>query len=164
MRQTIKTAFAVVVLTMSFAGRAWAGPLEDAVAARQRGDQATALRLFRPLADQGNAEAQFYLGIMYDNGLGVPQDHVEGLKWYRLAAEQGDGSAQYTLGSVYFYGEQGAPQDYVQSHMWFNLAASHFTTGSERAMAAKSRDDLAAKMTPAQIAEAQKLAREWKPK
>ncbi len=59
---------------------------------------------------------------------------------------------------------QGVPQDYVQAHMWYNLAASHFAPGSDRDRAVKNRDILAAKMTPAQIAEAQRLARKWKPK
>ncbi len=59
---------------------------------------------------------------------------------------------------------QGVPQDYVQAHMWFNLAASRSPPGADHAKAVKNRDILAAKMTPAQIAEAQRMAREWKPK
>ncbi len=87
----------------------------------------------------------------------VRQDNAEAARWYRKAADQGDSLAQYELGQMYVDGE-GVPQDYVQAHMWFNLAAS------EIKIAAKFRDDLASKMTPAQIAEAQKMAREWKPK
>ncbi len=63
-----------------------------------------------------------------------------------------------------YYKGRGVPQDYVQAHMWLNLAASRFPQGTDRDMAVKIRDILAAKMTPAQIAEAQRLAREWKPK
>ena len=91
----------------------------------------------------------------YDNGRGVPQDDAEALKWYRKAAEQGYALAQTNLGFMYDHG-RGVPQDYVLAHMWFNLAVA---AAGNSAMAR----DIAAKMTPAQIAEAQKLAREWKP-
>ena len=77
---------------------------------------------------------------------------------YRVGAEKGDASAQFSLGFMYELG-QGVPQDYVQAYMWFNLAAARGTKG-----AAEWRERLAARMTPAQIAEAQKLASEWKPK
>ena len=66
-----------------------AGPLGDAEAAYERGDYATAMRIFRPLADQGNAVARNYLGDMHNLGWGVPQDYIEALRWYRLAADQG---------------------------------------------------------------------------
>ncbi|MBM3504874.1 MAG: sel1 repeat family protein [Alphaproteobacteria bacterium] len=107
-------------------GAAHAGPFEDGVAAAQRGDFATALRLWKPLAEQGDASAQNNLGLMYHNGRGVPQD-------------------------------------YVQAHKWFNLAVSRFSADrkEDRDHAVKNRDLAAAKMTPQQIAEAQKLAREW---
>jgi TPR repeat protein len=72
-------------------------------------------------------------------------------------ADQGDSNAQNNLGVLYYIG-QGVPQDYVRAHMWFNLAAA----GGDKAAAIR-RDIVAAKMTPAQIAEAEKLAREWKP-
>ena len=131
-------------------------------AAYKRGDYATALREFRPLANQGNAGAQNNLGVMYDKGQGVPQDYAEAVKWYRKAAEQGDGGAQYSLGTMYENG-QGVPQDYVLAHMWYNLVASQWSSGAHD-WAVKIRDIVAAKMTPAQIAEAQRLARKWKPK
>ena len=85
------------------------------------------------------------------------------MKWYRLAAEQGDAPAQYNLGVAYATG-QGVPQDYVQAHMWFDLAASRFSEAEQRDHAVKNRDLAASKMTPAQIAKAQRLALEWKPK
>jgi len=141
---------------------AWTG-FDEAVAAYQRGDYATAIRKFRPLAEQGNAEAQFNLGIMYDNGQGFPRDDAEAVKWWRKAAEQGNASAQFNLGFMYYDG-LGVPQDYVQAHMWFNLAASRHPPGERRDKAVKNRDIVAEMMTPAQISEAQKLAREWKPK
>ena len=222
----------LLVLLVCAAGPAVAGPFEDAAAARGSGDYATALRLLRPLADQGIADAQYYLGLMYDKGEGVPQNYAAAAAWYRKAADQGDevssvaqlnlgsmydkgegvpqnyavaaawyrkaadqgnGTAQLNLGNKYFKGEgvsqnyaaaaawyrkaadkgasdaqynlgnmyfkgQGVPQDYGHAHMWFNLAAAQ-----NNANAIKNRDIVAKQMTPVQIAEAQKLAREWKP-
>ena len=116
----MKAILVALFLAVGLAGPVAAGPLEDANAAYNKGDYATALRLVRPLADQGNALAQSNLGFMYANG-------------------------------------QGVPQDYVQAHKWLNLAAA---AGDQSAV--KSRDLVAGKMTPAQIAEGQKLAREWK--
>ncbi len=132
--------------------------MDEGEAAYERGDYATALREFRVLATQGNAPAQFSLGIMYYEGRGVPQDYAEAVKWFRKAAEQGHAKAQYNLARMYNKG-WGVPQDYIQAHMWFNLAGAQ---GFKPA--AKSRDYVAKLMTPAQIAEAQRLAREWKPK
>ena len=113
----------------------------------------------RARAEQGDAVAQFNLGWMYDTGEGVPQDDAEAVRWYRLAAEQGNPFAQYSLGSHYRNG-RGVPQDDVQAYMWFNLAASRLT-GDNREAVARQRDDLAARMTPERIAEAQRLASEW---
>jgi TPR repeat protein len=73
-----------------------AGTFEDGVAAYERGDYETALRLWRSLAEQGNVYAQYNLGAMYDEGKGVPQDHAEAVKRYRKAAEQGFARAQLT--------------------------------------------------------------------
>ena len=71
----------------------------------------------RKAADQGNSEAQHALGVLYDNGNGVPKDSPQAALWYRKAAEQGDVEAQHSLGSMYYVGE-GVPQDYVKAHMW----------------------------------------------
>ena len=95
---------------------------------------------------------------MYYHGKGVTQDYEEALRWYRKAADQGDDVAQYALGGMYEKG-QGVTQDYVHAYMWYSISA---TQGQKDA--GKWRDSLAKKMTPAQITEAQKLAREWKPK
>ncbi len=133
------------------------------MAAYPRGDYAMAIRELRPLAEQGVAEAQSNLGVMYERGQGVPQDYAEAVKWYRKAAEQGNASAQHNLGVMYDKGG-GVPQDYVQAHKWYNLAASRHPPGEDRDRAVKNRDIVAKRMTPAQISEAQQLAREWKPK
>jgi hypothetical protein len=146
-------------------GAAVAGPFEDADSASRRGDYATVRRLMRPLADRGNASAQYNLGILHEKGLGGAQDFVEAGRWFRRAADQGFANAQFALGSMYYFG-LGVQQDYVQAHKWFDLAASRFPAaeGKERDQAVKLRNSVAALMTPGQITEAHKLAREWKPK
>lgn len=86
------------------------------------------------------------------------------MKWYRLAADQGDAPAQYNLGLSYAKGEVGEP-DNVTAYVWFNLAAARFPVSDlRRSAAAANRDLVASKMTPDQIAEAQRLTRDWKPK
>jgi TPR repeat protein len=120
MNLTLKHVAAAIILVLGFAASAAAGPLENADAALKRRDYATAVRLNRPLAEQGNANAQYNLGTFYDNGLGVPQDKVRAYMWFSLSAAQG------------------------------------------REGAAALRDLNARRMTTAQIAEAQKLARDWK--
>ena len=117
------------------------------------------MRWYRLAADQGLASAQFYLGFMYGDGRGVPQDDAEAARWYRLAADQGLASAQFYLGLMYDDGT-GVPQDDVQAHMWFNLAASR-STGELRDNIVSNRDRVADQLTPDGLNEAQRLAREW---
>jgi hypothetical protein len=95
---------------------------------------------------------------MYGEGHGAKQDYDEAVKWCRKSAEQGDPQAQTTLGWAYA-GGNGVQQDYVQAYMWFSLAAAQGYPDAE-----DSRGKLAGKMTPSQIAEAQRLATEWQPK
>ena len=205
------------------------GTLHDAVAADQRGDYATATRIYRSLASQGESLAQFLFGEMYDRGHGVPQDYAEARKWFRLSADQGNDNAQGMLGTIYLTGHgvpqdyaealkwfrlsaiqgnpisqgalgtiyltghgvpqdyaealkwtrlaadqgnadaqgilgamyadgQGVSQDYVHAYMWYDLSAAQGTQS-----AIKSRDNIARFMSPEKIAEAQKLATEWRP-
>ncbi len=172
---------------------AWAD-FQAGVDAAKRGDYDTALKEFRLLAEQGDATAQTFLGLMYSSGEGVPQDDQEAVRWFRQAAGQGFGEAQYILGSMYLqglgvvqdYGEaaqwyrraaeqgnaaaqynlgemyalgRGVPQNYIQAYMWNSLAAAE---GFE--IAITDQYVLESLMTPEQLAEAQRLAREWKPK
>jgi TPR repeat protein len=102
-----------VALALAFwfaAGTALAGDLEDGNTAYKLGDYKKALHFFKPLAERGSALAQFGLGVMYDQGHGVPQNYKEALKWYRLAADQGHADAQSSLGLMYKEG-LGVPQD-----------------------------------------------------
>jgi hypothetical protein len=144
----------VVALFLSASQSAWGGFQEGLDAAR-RGDYATALKEWRPLAEQGHASAQYTLGLMYRNGRGVPKDYKLAVKWYRKSAEQGKASAQYNLGFMYEKG-LGVPKDYVLSHMWFNLSAANGNKNGQ-----KNRDIVEKRMTPSQIEDAQRLAREW---
>jgi hypothetical protein len=125
-KRQIITLLAGGVLALALFSAALAGPLEDATAAYQRGDYVTALRLLRPLADQGNAAAQDALGVMYHEGQGVPQDYARALAWYRKAAEQGTAVAQFNLGAMYADGE-GVPQDYARAIAWYRKAADQGT-------------------------------------
>ena len=122
-------------------------------------DATEAVRWFRLAAEQGHAIAQYNLGVKYDTGEGVPKDYAEAVRWFRLAAEQGDASAQYNLGIAYDTGE-GVLQDSAEAHMWLNLAASR-SSGADRARSVGARDRVAKRMTPADLSEAQRRAREW---
>jgi TPR repeat protein len=111
-----------MTVALALAGPAMAGDWEDAVEAYKRQDYATALRLLKPLADQGYARAQDGLGIMYRDGEGVSKDYAQALKWLQLAADQGNAGAQRSLGIMYRDGE-GVPKDYAQALKWLRLAA-----------------------------------------
>ncbi len=175
MQNVIKAA--IVAFAFALASPVAAQDYEAGMAAYNLGDYAAALREWRPLAEQGHAKAQNNLGHMYRFGQGVPQDDTEAVKWWRKAAEQGFAQAQFQLGYMYDKG-LGVAQDNVQAHMWFSIAAREgdadaagAETDADRPLtllrvksATKSRDKVAGRMTPEQIAEAQKLAREWKPK
>jgi TPR repeat protein len=197
----LASGFLTLLISASLAVAAHPGQFEDATAAYERGDYPTAFRLMKPLAEQGDAYAQYNLALFYSNGQGVPQDYAEAAKWYRKAAEQGDDDAQYNLALFYSNGQgvpqdyaeaakwcrraaeqgntmaqlnlgfmygtgQGVPQDYVMAHMWYNLAASRLSPLEKEARenALKNKDIAASVMTAEQIAEAQRLAREWRPK
>jgi TPR repeat protein len=183
---------ALVLLIVCLAAPTWAD-FQAGEDAYLRGDYATAVHEWRPLAKQGNVLAQYSLGVLYDNGYGVPQDYGQARQWWEQAAAQGNADAQYNLGVLYSnghgvpqdYGQArqwyekaaaqgiaraqyslgalysngyGVPQDFVQAHKWYILAGAN---GNKKA--ASFRDALAKQMTPAQIGEAQRLAREWKP-
>ena len=170
---------------------AYADDYQDGLDAYGRKDYKTAIEKWKPLAEQGNSHAQSNLGLMYDNGQGVTPDYKEAAKWYRMSAEQGQANAQSNLGLMYYHGQgvtqdykealkwyrlaaeqghadaqnnlgtmyakgQGVTQDIVKAHMWFHLAGvnGNKDAGRNRAVAEKQ-------MTPDQIAEAQRLAKEW---
>ena len=179
-----------VMLALMFSVTAWAGDLEDGIAAYDKQDYATAIVHFKAAAAKGNASAQNYLGVMYDEGHGVAQNYAEAVRWYKLAAAQGLDDAQYNLGVMYDEGH-GVAQNYAEAVRWYKLAAAQgladaqfnlghmYRNGHGVAQnfvqahvwfnlaatksdkdAVKERNNIAKKMTQQQIAEAQKLARE----
>ena len=145
----------VLLFSLFLGASSYSADFNKGLTAAQSGDFATALKEWKPLAGQGDADAQTNLGLMYQNGWGVPQDDKEAVYWYKLAAEQGDASAQTILGNAYGRG-QGVIQDNVYAHMWLNIAASSGTSKD----AIIIRDIIAKRMTLADISAAQKLARE----
>ena len=110
-------------------------------------------------AKAGNVRAQAVLGWMYQNGSGVPQDYFLAAKWYQSAATQGHGGAQFELGLLHNKG-QGVTEDYVLAYMWLNLSASQ-AVGEDRDFKVRIRDSVASKMTAAQMALAQQMAKDW---
>ncbi len=133
----------------------------DAQPSRAEQERAEAAQLYRLAADQGVAGAQCRMGVVYAEGRGVPQDDAEAVRWFHLAADQGDAEAQGGLGFAYGAG-RGVKQDFVASHMWLTLSIAQLI-GPTRHAASKFRDTIAAAMTSAQLADAECLAREWKP-
>jgi uncharacterized protein len=168
MRRWIKALLTVGLATVAGVGVAaadqyWAaGRYWGDVTAWQFGDRAKGMQqLWRQLADEGDASAQYSLGKSYYYGYGEPKDGGQAAMWFRKAADQGDASAQFELGSMYSAG-YGVPHDYKQAYQWFSLAASSVTEIGERA--ARERDIIDAIMAPAEIVEAKRLAAEWTPK
>ena len=180
----------VLLFSLFLGASSYSADFNKGLTAAQSGDFATALKEWKPLAGQGDADAQTNLGLMYQNGWGVPQDDKEAVYWYKLAAEQGDAKAQYNLGVMYDVGE-GVPQDDKEAVRWYTLAAekehakAQYNLGVMYALGegvikdyvyahmwgniasmngndlgALLRDDFAEKMTSSQIEEAQRLARE----
>ena len=189
--RTLLTAFVLgLVLLFGSGGIGYAQDFQKGLDAFNKKDYATALREWKPLAEQGHTMAQSNLGLMYDKGQGVTQDDKEAVKWYRLSAKQGIAEAQYNLGVLYYRG-RGVLQDHKEAAKWWKLAAeqgyvdAQYNLGLLYALgegvpqdkvyahmwwniAASTGDDSAKKnkkivekeMTSSQIEEAQRLARE----
>ena len=130
--------------------------IEEAEFAYERGDYTQAARIFTPLAEQGIASAQFYLGLMHEKGRGVRQDHSTALTWFLRAAAQGYAGPQNHLGLMYERG-RGVRKDVVRALMWYTVAAT-LLTGNEQKTAVSRRDQLTSQMTATQIEQAQGIA------
>src|SRR5271170_5476193 len=126
--------------------------------AYKKGDFVGAVKEWRPLADGGDAVAQYNLGLLYLDGHGVPQSSAEAANWFRRAAEQDYTQAQHNLGAMYGSG-QGVKRDYIQAYKWLNLCAAKGNSGC-----VTQRDLIAKKLKPGQIAEAQRLATLFQPR
>ena len=144
----------ILLISLLLGAPSYSGDFNKGMTAAQNGDYATALKVWRPLAEQGDINAQYNLGQIFRRGLGVTQDYKEAVRLYTLAAEQGIVEAQTNLANRYYYGE-GVIKDIVYAHMWKNISASN---GFEPA-----KEDLKIiekEMTSSHISEAQRLARE----
>lgn len=167
MRLILLTVATAVLI--GFQGPVWAG-FQEGLKAYYVLDYRTALEEWLPAAEQGDRRAQYQIGVLYYRGQGVPQDFAEAAKWFRRAAERGDADAQFNLGLLYVDGK-GMPKDFVRALMWFDLAAaSYAASGNEdwaienREWAAQNRKWLAGQMSRGEIAKAERLARQWKPR
>jgi TPR repeat protein len=125
-------------------------------------DSAEGLKWLRKAALAGVGLAQYQLGICHEWGIDLTQDYGDAARWYRMAANRGVPVAQYRLGLLYINGA-GVPRDVVAAHMWLNLATARLPPGEPRTAVAKLRESVAATMTAAQVAEAQRAAQNWTP-
>jgi TPR repeat protein len=149
-----------LLAALAVAPPAFAAPIDDANAAYQRGNYAAAEQILLPLADAGNAYAQYRLGLVYLEATNEMKSPEEAAKWLESAALQGQPHAQYKLGILYVNGN-GVSRDFVQAYLWLTLSTRHIAgSGSE---AVRQRDLLAARMSSSQIADAKKLVRDWRP-
>lgn len=123
-------------------------------------DRAEAAKWYRKAAEQGHPLAQYNLAQMQLHGRGVPQDRTAAVQWLQAAAEQGETGSQLQLGLMFLKGD-GVPKDPVQSYKWFDVVGAAMS-GPQRDVAVSTRDALATAMTPEQVAEAQRLAGEWR--
>ena len=142
-------SFWVAMVLWVFAVPVSAQDFNTGMAAYKSGNFSTALEEWEPLAEQGNAFAQFNLGIMYDYDFG---DYKKAVKWYALSAAQGLNAAQFNLGVMYDYG-YGVPKDFILAHLWFDLAGSN-----DHKDGFKNRDVMAQKMSDEDISKAQAMA------
>ena len=157
---TILLSASVVV---AIAGSVTAVPtLRQGVAALERQDYAAAVNILGPLAQQGDPAAQAYLGYLYAEGRGVPQNHTQAAIWYRRAADQGHSGAQYELGLLYDKG-QGVPVNVIQAEKWLIIA----TASAPKAAVedhTRMRDAVRTKMTLGDLAQARMEALAWRPR
>ena len=125
---------AILFVVLAAVRAAVADPLQDASLAHDGKHYETALNLWRPLAEQGDREAQKWLGRLYDSGLGVPKDQAKAAFWYRYAAEQGDVYAQKRLGQIYVEGSNTVTRDTRIGLMWLKMAADHGDIGAQNSL------------------------------
>jgi len=154
-RHKFRFALGMFVFILGLASPAAAESFRDGIAAFAAHNYTRAAQIFSDLAANGDARAQTYLGFMFANGKGVPQNFVVAAGWYRCAVEQNFASAEYLLGLQYDKG-QGVPQDYVVAYALLNLAVAG--AGRERDYWVKIRDAVASKLSLAQRLESQHLA------
>lgn len=158
----MKRLAAVLVLALGLAFDAYAG-MEEGVQFYISGEYDKALAEFKPLAEQGDAKAQYFVGFLHHHGYGMKRDEAEAARWFRMAAAQGEWQSQYYLGVIYEKGV-GVKQDLEAAHMWLSLAATNpGTTFRDSLHTKEAIGKLEHKMKPEQIAQARDMAKNWKP-
>ena len=145
---TLILAF-LMTLSLPVSAQDWSKGLKAYIS----GDYKSTLQEWMPLAKAGPADAQRGIGLMYEDGNGVPQDHKVAMTWYRLAAAQNHGIASFSIGTMYEFGT-GVLEDYAMAHMWYNISNAN---GEE--IAKEYMNDIARKMTKEDISKAQAMAR-----
>ena len=159
-RWRLRAMLGALVCLAIFANPAAADGLRNGIRAFAAHDYITAARIFTDLAPLGDARAQTYLGYMFANGKGVPQNYMVAAGWYRCASQQGVPAAQYMLGLMYDKG-QGVPQNYVMAYALLNRAVAG--AGPVREHWARIRDAIASKLSLIERIRAQQLAFEGPP-
>jgi TPR repeat protein len=162
----IVSALAALFLASSpLAAQTLEADMKKAAGAYENKDMTTAVRIWKVWADKGNAEARTLLGAMYWSGEGVPRDHKEAARLYLLAANQGYARAQNNIGFMLGFGEGIPPPDDVEAYKWLTLAINGYTARNQDRLEQARQDlaTLAKRMNPAQISEAERRAKAFKP-
>ena len=135
---------------------------EDATQAYGAGDYTKAMAEFKPLAEQGDAKSQYFVGFLYFRGYGVAKDNAEAANWFRKAAAQGDSLGAFYLGKMYEKGE-GVEKDLTQAYLWLSVSAKNAPNARDATYTREDIQKLERKMSPEQLAKAKELAKQWKP-
>lgn len=147
-------AFAVVLVAFaSNASVVHAGSWEDATKAFAKKEYERAAKLFKPLAEKGNALAQYRIAKMHQMGLGVSKDTKQAKKWGQLAAKQGNADAQALMGNLYYKADGGEAADVVRAYAWYDISAEQGNAEAKKEIATIAKD-----MTPQQLSEAREKA------
>jgi TPR repeat protein len=151
-------ATAILLLALAANGpAAQADSLKEATTAFAKKQYAAAAKLFRPLAEKGNAIAQYKVAVMHRMGLGVPKSEKEARKWARLAAKQGNLEAQTLLGSLYYKASGEESPDVLRAYMWYEVAATQGNAEAKKDLASLEKE-----LTPQQVTEAREKAQKCK--
>ena len=165
MKLIVSALMALLLASSPLAAQNLEADMKLAAGAYERKDMATAVRIWKVWAGKGNAEARTLLGAMYWSGEGVPRDHKEAARLYLLAANQGYARAQNDIGFMLGFGEGIPPQDDIEAYKWLTLAINGYTAKNQDRLdqARKDLATLAKRMSPAQITEAERRAKAFKP-
>lgn len=163
----MKKFLPVLALILLTASPAAADNMQEGIAAMQRGDYQTARALWMPLAKDGNPDAQYNVGALYANGLGVDQNHGVALKWFSASANQGNPQAMLSLGMLYADGS-GTQQNLGAAYVWFRLAlkygANNPSFQGQISAAQNYLSQVMGAMTKSQMLEYEQVVMQWQPK